>query len=129
VATAATPPAASPPAATPPAAAPRPIATAESRPAADQQGAKTGVPAKAADTPAGGKWWVQVGSFSSRDNAQRVAQKLRDGGYTMDVSRTRQNGKDLYRVRAGPVADREAAAALQARLIAAGQKNPSLVPP
>src|SRR5690606_10281251 len=89
--------------------------------------------AKPADRPsenaAAGKWWVQAGSFESRANAQGLAQKLREAGFATAVSEVRANGKDLYRVRAGPVVDRESARALQARLIAAGQKNPTLVPP
>ena len=72
---------------------------------------------------------MQVGSYASRDNAQRVTPQLRDAGFTMDISQIRQNGRDLYRVRAGPVADREAARALLARLVAAGRKDAKLVPP
>jgi len=83
----------------------------------------------AAISAATGRWWVQVGSFGSQDNAQRVAQQLRAGGFTIEISQSRLNGKDLYRVRAGPVADRVAASALQARLVAAGQKNSALVAP
>jgi DedD protein len=89
-------------------------------------------PAGAADPakPApSGKWWVQIGSFASRDNAQALAQKLRAAGFTIDVSQMRTNGKELYRVRSGPVADKPAAAALQERLEAAGQKKSSLVAP
>jgi cell division septation protein DedD len=85
-------------------------------------------PAAPAVVPAG-KWWVQVGSFESGDNAQRLAKKLRAAGYTIDVSRSRTKGKDLYRVRAGPVTDRAAASLLQDRLATAGEKNSSLVAP
>jgi DedD protein len=76
-----------------------------------------------------GKWWVQVGVFASRDNAQQLARQLRAAGFTIDVSQGRAKGKELYRVRAGPAADRAAASDLQARLARAGQENPSLVPP
>lgn len=76
-----------------------------------------------------GRWWVQLGSFASRDNAEQLGRKLRAGGFAIDVSRVRAEGKELYRVRAGPVADRSAAVALQARLEAAGQKKSSLVAP
>lgn len=75
-----------------------------------------------------GQWWTQLGSFSSRDNAERLARDLRGKGHAIDVARIRVGGKDLYRVRAGPVASREAAVALQSRLSAAGHKS-SLVPP
>ncbi|MBK6675083.1 MAG: SPOR domain-containing protein [Proteobacteria bacterium] len=75
-----------------------------------------------------GQWWTQLGSFSSRDNAERLARDLRGKGHAIDVARIRVGGKDLYRVRAGPVASREAAVALQSRLSAAGHKS-SLVAP
>jgi DedD protein len=74
------------------------------------------------------QWWTQLGSFSSRDNAERLARDLRGKGHAIDVARIRVGGKELYRVRAGPVASREAAVALQSRLAAAGHKS-SLVPP
>jgi DedD protein len=89
-------------------------------------------PVSSAEKPgatASGTWWVQVGSFGSRENAQRLAAKLRDAGYAMQVSQGRQNGKDLFRVRAGPVADRAAAQELRTRLMGSGQKNPQLIAP
>jgi cell division septation protein DedD len=102
------------------------------RASADDQ-ARAAASARPADlrseNAAAGKWWVQAGSFESRANAQALAEKLREAGFATAVSEVRANGKDLYRVRAGPVVDRESARALQARLIAAGQKNPTLVPP
>lgn len=76
-----------------------------------------------------GKWWVSLGVFASRDNAQQLAAKLRAAGFAIDVSQTSSKGKELYRVRAGPVADRSTASALQSRLAAAGQKDLSLVAP
>jgi cell division septation protein DedD len=78
-------------------------------------------------TPAHG-WWVQLGSFSARDNAQRLAATLGSAGYSVRVSPTTKNGKELYRVLAGPAEDRAAAATLQARLTAAGHKG-TLVSP
>jgi DedD protein len=75
-----------------------------------------------------GKWWTQLGSFSARDNAQKLAQQLRAAGFNVDVSKIRAGGKELFRVRAGPVRDRSEAVALQARLAAVGQKS-SLVAP
>lgn len=83
-------------------------------------------PAPAA-TPARG-WWVQLGSFSARANADRLAATLSKAGYAVLVSPTTANGKELFRVRAGPVADREAAVALQGRLTAAGHKGTLVAP-
>jgi DedD protein len=109
---------------TAPASGPKPATSIDSSPGAASP-ARTQVSGAAASAG----WWVQLGSFESRANAQRLAQQLRDGGFAIEVSQGRQNGKDLYRVRAGPVADREAAKVLQARLVAAGQKNAGLVAP
>jgi cell division septation protein DedD len=78
--------------------------------------------------PAAGSWWVQLGSFSSRENAARLAQKLRAAGFAIDLSAIRSGSKDLYRVRAGPVATREAALSLQARLGAGGHKATLVAP-
>jgi DedD protein len=75
-------------------------------------------PATPAARPAGqaGDWWVQLGSFASEDNAQRLARELRGKGFTIEVARVKAGGKDLHRVRAGPVEDRQAATALKTRL-------------
>lgn len=91
---------------------------------------KPAVPATRAPAAAAtGKWWVQVGSFSSRDNAERLARQLRADGFATDLAQGSSNGKPVFRVRAGPAADRAAAEALRSRLIKAGHKNPSLVAP
>jgi cell division septation protein DedD len=71
---------------------------------------------------------VQVGVFASRENAERLARELGSAGVPTQVAAVRSQGKELQRVRAGPVADRAAAAALQARLAAKGHKS-SLVAP
>lgn len=83
-------------------------------------------PARSASST--GQWWAQLGSFSARDNAERLARQLRSAGFGVSVSPSKVNGKELYRVRAGPAASREAAATLQSRLAAAGHKS-SLVAP
>lgn len=93
-----------------PAAAAKP-ATEEARPAASS-----------------GKWWVQAGVFSSRDNAQRLARELTAAGIPTVVSQITVQGKAMHRVRAGPVADRPAALALQARLAAKGHKSTLVAP-
>lgn len=75
-----------------------------------------------------GNWWAQLGSFSARENAERLARQLRAAGYQVSVSPSKSNGKELFRVRAGPVASREAAVALQSRLAAAGHKSALVAP-
>jgi len=68
---------------------------------------------------------VQLGSFASRDNAQRLVKELKSQGFAAFML-DRGKGK-LYRVRVGPAADRAQAAALAAKLRAIGQPG-SIVP-
>ncbi|MGH8268291.1 MAG: SPOR domain-containing protein, partial [Steroidobacteraceae bacterium] len=78
-------------------------------------------------TSAGGAAWVvQLGSFASRANAERLAQQVRGRGFAVGVSRA-GSGRRLYRVRVGPARDHAAALQLQARLRAAGHGG-SIVP-
>ena len=65
-------------------------------------------------------WAIQLGVFASRDNAERLAKQVKGKGYPVVVNEIPGNGKRLYRVRVGPEADRDAAAALGAKLRAAG---------
>ena len=48
---------------------------------------------------------IQVGAYTSEDNARRVADRLRDAGYKPDVDRDSAGGRTLYRVRIAPIAD------------------------
>jgi DedD protein len=105
------------PAAPVPAAAP-PVAAATSKPAAPE-------PVSAAGDS---DWWLQVGIFGVRDNADRLAGKLQAEGFSVAVDKQVLGGKDMYRVRAGPVRDRAEASALQARLKASGNDS-RLLPP
>ena len=76
----------------------------------------------------GSPWWLRVGIFGVRDNAERLARKLRTAGFAVDVDKQVIAGKDMYRVRAGPVRDRAEALALQARLKDAGDDSILLAP-
>src|SRR5262249_44674082 len=78
--------------------------------------------------PASGNLWLRVGLFSVRDNAERLESKLRAAGFAVGVDKQIVGGKDMYRVRAGPVHDRAEALDLQARLKASGQDS-FLLPP
>ena len=69
--------------------------------------------------PNNGDWWVQVGSFSQRENAQRLMRDLTAKGYSAQV---RDAGKSQFKVRVGPVKDRKAAQALQAKLVGGGYR-------
>ena len=85
-------------------------------------------PASPAVAAAGSRWWVQIGSFSQSANAGRITRQLGDAGFPAVVSPVKSNGKELFRVRAGPVADRAAAEALRNRLAAAGHKGTLVAP-
>lgn len=102
------------------------VESAATPPAATQQSRAAAPPAKPA--AAAGGWWVQLGSFSSAQNAQGLARKLRGQGFNIDVSVVRSGGKELHRVRAGPEKDRTAATALRSRLAAAGQQGTLIAP-
>ncbi len=73
-------------------------------------------------------WMIQVGSFASRENAERLARELKSKGFAASVSESRGGGRNLYRVRVGPEADRAAAQAVLAKLRARGQRGAALMP-
>lgn len=117
-----------PPATTP---APAPARTPAPAPAPTQSTpAQASTPAPAASTApsATGSWWVQLGSFSSEQNAQKLARDLRARGFSIEVARVKAGGADMHRVRAGPVKDRAAAADLKNR-IGASARDARLVGP
>jgi len=68
----------------------------------------------------GGDWFVQLGSFSRRDNADRLGADLQRKGFAASVQGGGGSSGSLFRVRAGPAPDRAAAEALAGRLTAAG---------
>ena len=70
-----------------------------------------------------GMWAVQLGSFSSKENAEKLAANLRKQGYAAFLSQlTTENGQ-LHRVRIGPQKDRESAEEMAKRLAKVGQKG------
>ena len=89
------PPAAVPPAATPPTAAP---------------------PTAAPVDPTATRFYVQVGTFATRERAETAQKDLARRGFKVIINETTSGVRRLHRVRVGPVADRAAAVALEARL-------------
>ena len=88
---------------------------------------KAVVPPPQATTPASVQrdgFAVQLGSFANVDTANRLARDLRAAGFSVSLASVRAGGRELQRVRVGPVADRPAAEALLARLVASGHKGP-----
>jgi DedD protein len=122
-----------PPVPTPRQVAPIPESAVQPAPSADSPAASSGsqalepVPARepvrplAQEALAGsGDWFVQLGSFSRRDNADRLAAELQRKGFSASIQGGGGSSGTLFRVLAGPGADRAAAEALAGRLAAAG---------
>jgi len=70
-----------------------------------------------------GMWAVQLGSFSNKDNAEKLAADLRKQGYAAFLSQLDTDAGPLHRVRIGPQKDRDSAEAMAARLLKAGHKG------
>jgi DedD protein len=89
-------------------------------------------PTSAATTPkpapAGHSWAVQLGSFASHANADKLVRKLKSQGFSVYVLSGGSGASLRYRVRVGPMADRGAAAQAAARLKSLGHVG-SLVSP
>ncbi|HXY97104.1 MAG TPA: SPOR domain-containing protein [Steroidobacteraceae bacterium] len=87
-------------------------------PAASTPAASTAPPPPAANpaAPTGtGAYVVQLGSFASRANADRLAKQLHGLGYPVSVSRS-TSGRRLYRVLVGPARDHASAEQMASKL-------------
>jgi DedD protein len=73
-------------------------------------------------------WAVQLGSFASRANAEKLVGRLKAHEASAYVSSSGQGASLRYRVRIGPLADRAAAERVLAKLKKEGH-SASLVPP
>ncbi len=54
-----------------------------------------------------GSWVVQMGSFSSEQNALHLRDRLRNNGFATQVVKARIDGKSRFRVRVGPFLERD----------------------
>ena len=92
-------------------------------------GAESPAPAPATSSPAAvapapaGRWAVQVGSFSSRANADQLSEWCREQGYGARVVTGKDGGRTLHRVRVGPYASRDAARSAVAELALLGRSG------
>jgi len=82
---------------------------------------QTAAPKPAASTT--GMWAVQLGSFSNKENAEKLAAALRKQGYAAFLSQVQTSSGPLHRVRIGPQKDRESAEAMAARLLKVGREG------
>lgn len=72
-------------------------------------------------------WVVQVGSFSSQDNADKLVAKLREAGMPApDPEFVDIRGKRYYRVRVGPVIEKEEAEAMLPKVKALSGTEPKV---
>jgi DedD protein len=116
------------PATSPAAAAPAPAPTPQSAPpvTANPMAPANNLPA-AAPRAEPGTFVVQLGSFGSRENAERLVRDMTARGFATFIAPITSNGRELYRVRVGPTRDRASAEALAAELKRVGQSG-SIVP-
>lgn len=70
-----------------------------------------------------GMWAVQLGSFSNKENAEKLAADLRKQGYAAFLSQLESGGNLLHRVRIGPQKDRDSAEQMAARLLKVDHKG------
>lgn len=71
---------------------------------------------EAATESATGMWAVQIGSFSNKENADRLAAGLREKGYAAFLSQIKTDEGELHRVRIGPQKDRASAESVASML-------------
>ena len=74
-------------------------------------------------------WSVQLGSFSNRQNAEKLAVGLRKQGYAAFLSQLQTDSGQLHRVRIGPQKDQQSAEVMAARLLKVGHKGQVLPHP
>jgi rare lipoprotein A len=77
--------------------------------------------------PVADRFYAQAGAFAEEDNALRLAARLREAGVAgVSVTEVRVDGRRLFRVRAGPVANVAGFDLLIEQLRAAGVESPRL---
>jgi len=98
---------------------PKPEPKPQPKPKAVPKPAPKPVAEKSAQLQAG--WVVQLGSFSSKANAEALAKRAVQAGFASYLVPLARDGKTLYRVRVGPpAAQRSQAEKLAGKLKAAG---------
>jgi len=105
--------------AAPSSAAPAPDAAATAKPV------ETAAPSPISTRAA---WAVQLGSFASRTNADNLSRQLKGQGFSVYVLSGGSGASVRYRVRVGPLADRDSAERTAAKLKSIGHAS-SLVAP
>ncbi|MBI1733468.1 MAG: SPOR domain-containing protein [Gammaproteobacteria bacterium] len=91
-----------------------PAAELRPRPAPAERTPPTGK--NEASPPGASAWVVQLGSFSSAENAESLNRRLRQAGYAAFVEPLQQDDTRIFRVRVGPELRRTSAQAVRDRL-------------
>jgi DedD protein len=102
-----------------------PLSASAAAPAPAPAPVETSAPSPISATRA---WAVQLGSFERRDNAEKLQRQLKTEGFQVYTSVGGSGPALRYRVRIGPLADRESAEKTAARLRAL-KYAPSIVSP
>ncbi|MGI9333464.1 MAG: SPOR domain-containing protein [Gammaproteobacteria bacterium] len=92
--------------------APEPVAEAPPDPEPDPE-PETPAENPTPSPPGAGGWAVQVASFNDLDHASRLTQRMREKGFDAFTRKARVANRDVFRVYAGPVADKEGAEQLR----------------
>ena len=90
-----------------------------------QRGAAAAEASAAQQPPASSGWFLQVGAYRSRENADRQVEQLVSKGYRA-ITVAPESAGGLHRVRVGPFAERTEATRIQARLRSEEGLSPSL---
>jgi len=77
---------------------------------------KTDAPATALPANRAGGWAVQLGAFKTVDEANKIRDRLKNAGFVAFVDKVAAENGTLWRVRAGPEADRGNADKLKGRI-------------
>jgi len=111
--------------------APSPTSSATAKPFAKAAVAHAPPVESAASSPTSSgarSWSVQLGSFASRVNADNLTRQVKGQGFSVFVLAGGSGTSLRYRVRVGPLADRESAERMAAKLKSLGHAG-SLVAP
>jgi len=92
-----------------PKATPAPATKPAAQPSATAAPKATPAPqTKPAASTAKGNYWIQVGSYATKEAAEKTKKDLSAKGYTSSIQSITANGKTYHRVKIGPYADRTA---------------------
>lgn len=87
----------------------------------------TVAPTPAPQPEVAGQFWVQVGAYGTRENAEQVRESLGVAGLSARVVSADVSGRVIHRVRIGPFKNRGEAESAHARAVLLGYANAQVV--